>query len=95
MFGIYNIRHFGIVSDQITEKLISEKKKIISAVKSSDEAIKHYHSCVSMPTISCTFLSTDDPVGIFLCLNWQEVRWCPGVSSLSDSGQPQVSQALL
>lgn len=31
----------------------------------------------------------------FLCLNGQEVQWVPGVSSLSDSGQPQVPQALL
>lgn len=96
-FGIYNQRYFGTVSDQIKEKLISEQKKFTSAVKSLDDMIRQCHSCMSTLTFVCTFPSTDDPLEVFffLCLNCQEVRWCPGVSSLSNSGQPQVSQALL
>lgn len=85
---------------RLKEKLISEqkKKKLISAVKSLDNMIRQCHSYMSMLTIVCTFPNTDDPLELFfffLCLNCQEVRWRPGVSSLSDSGQPQVSQALL
>lgn len=97
-FVIYSQRYFGTVSDQIKEKLISEQKKLISAVKSLDGMIRQCLSEMSTLTIVCTFPSTDDPLeGFFfiLCLNCQEVRWCPGVSSLSNSGQPQVSQALL
>lgn len=38
---------------------------LISAVKSLDKMIKQYHSCMSILTLFCTFLSTVDPVGVF------------------------------
>lgn len=66
-FGIYSQRYFGTVPDQIKEKLISEQKELISAVKSLDDMIRQCHSWMSTLTFVCTFPSTDDPLEVFFC----------------------------